>query len=121
MPVPRHNAQAKFQRRERLLFVVAGVAERFVRKTGQRYLAEHGADAGAVRSLLILAAVLLPIMLDLLRHLVGGVGFEPVVDHFQNAASDFAQPILDGVLELPRRFRRDGLKHPKPTSTVTRH
>ncbi len=118
MPVPRHNAQAKFQRRERLLFVVAGVAERFVRKTGQRYLAEHGADAGAVRSLLILAAVLLPIMLDLLRHLVGGVGFEPVVDHFQNAASDFAQPILDGVLELPRRFRRDGLKQERPHELV---
>ena len=43
-------------------------------------------------------------------HLVGGVGFEPIVDHFQNAESEFAKPVLDGILELPRGFWCERLK-----------
>jgi len=46
----------------------------------------------------------------LFGHLVGVGGFESIVNHFQNAASEFAKPVLDGVLELPRSFRCDGLK-----------
>jgi len=63
-----------------------------------------------VWGLLVFAAVLLPIVLDVLGHRVGVVGFEPIVEHFENAASEFAQPVLEGVLKLPRRFWRDGLK-----------
>ena len=108
--VSRDNAQTQFQRRERCLFVVAGLAERFVRKTDEWNLAEHRADAIAIVGLLVLAAVLLPIVLDLLGHLAGGVGFEPIVDHFQNVASEFAKSVLDGVLELPRGFWCDRLQ-----------
>jgi hypothetical protein len=83
-----------------------------------RYLAEQRADAATIWCLLVLAAELLPIVLDLPGHLVGVVRFEPIVDHFQQAASEFSQPVFDGVLELPRRFRRDGLQQKIPYKLV---
>jgi len=83
-----------------------------------RYLAEHRADAATVWGLRVLAAELLPIVLGVPGHLVGVIGFEPIVDHFQHAASEFAQPVLKGVLELPRRFWSDGLQQKIPHELV---
>ena len=70
----------------------------------------------------------MPLELNVFGHLVGSVGFEPIVDHFQSAASEFAKSVLDGILELPRGFWCDRLKQERlhelvdllPTSPLDR-
>jgi hypothetical protein len=52
----------------------------------------------------------MPLELNVFGHLLEGVGFDPIVNHFKNAASEFAKPVLNGILELPRGFGCDRMK-----------
>lgn len=90
--------------------IVAGLAERLVRKSRQSDFAEQRADAVAIVGFLILAAVFLSVGLNAFGHFLGVVGFDLIVSHFHNSASGLAQPVFQSVLKLVGGFRRGGPK-----------